>query len=135
MKPFHAFARERLLFVSSTLFLLACLGGCHPAAAVGSGGNRPATTDGDDGLVITGRVVSQPPPEGQAGIEKWRFKPDGEANTYLRLTRAQMQEAVSPESKEIRLDPHAGKKIRVKYQRKDDSWAWGAEIIADGAAK
>jgi hypothetical protein len=63
------------------------------------------------------------------GIERWRFVPDGEPKTYLRLTRAKMQEAISPEAKEIRLDPWAGNAISVRYQRRDEAWVWGAEVV------
>jgi hypothetical protein len=74
-------------------------------------------------------VASEPPPAGQAGTERWRFVPDGEPKTFLRLTRAKMQEAISPAAKEIRLDPWAGKAIKVKYQGRDNTWVWGAEVI------
>jgi hypothetical protein len=83
----------------------------------------------EDRQVLTGRVVSEPPPPGRVGIERWRFVPDGEPQTYLRLTRAHMQEAVSPEAKEIQLDPWAGKRIKVKYQRRDSTWIWAAQVV------
>jgi hypothetical protein len=81
--------------------------------------------DGDK--VLSGRVVNQP--GGGPGVERWRFQPKGEPDRYLRLTRTQMQQAVSPEAEEIKLDQWAGKKIRVKHQQADNTWVWGAEVL------
>jgi hypothetical protein len=104
----------------------AVLSGCHSSKKEST--SPPPADKSDDGT-MTGRVVSEPPPAGQANIERWRFQPDGQPKKYLRLTRAQMQEAIPPEAKEIKLDPWAGKKIRMKYQRADDTWVWGAEVL------
>ena len=79
--------------------------------------------------VLRGRVVNEPPGEGRVGIERWRFQPEGEAGTYLRLTRTRMQEARPPEAGEIRLDPWAGNDIRVRHQARDNTWVWGAEVL------
>jgi hypothetical protein len=100
--------------------LALALAGCR------SSNDTSTTKPADD--VVTGKVVSQPPPPGHAGIETWRFQPDNCPTHYLRLTTAKMQEAVSPEAKEIKLDPWAGKKIKVKYQAVDEKWVWGAEV-------
>ena len=103
------------------LGLALALSGCR--SANGTSTTKPA------GDVVTGKVVSQPPPPGHVGIENWRFQPDNCPTHYLRLTTARMQEAVSPEAKEIKLDPWAGTTIQVKYQAVDDKWVWGAEVV------
>jgi len=36
---------------------------------------------------------------------------------------------MTPESQEIALGEYSGKKIRVKYQRVDPTWVWGAEVL------
>ena len=94
----------------------------------GSSGAATRPAESERG-VLRGRVVNEPPGPGRVGIERWRFVPEGEAATYLRLTRTRMQEARPPEAGEIRLDPWAGNAIRVRHQGKDNTWVWGAEVV------
>jgi hypothetical protein len=114
-----------LSLLSSCLAISVVVGRCghdgNPSAAAGAKKHYSDT--------LVGRVLSEPPPAGQVGIERWRFQPDNCPDHYLRLTRIPMQAAQTPESQEIQLDPYAGKKIKLKYQRVDPTWVWGAEAV------
>ena len=92
------------------------LGGCSHQDS------KSASSTKQDPDVLVGKVA---PTEGGAV----RFSPDNCPDHHLRLTRIQMQAAMTPESQEIPLGDYSGKKIRVKYQRVDPTWVWGAEVL------
>jgi hypothetical protein len=113
------FARHGFILMMSAILVVAA--GC-------SNKDKDKDKSGKDGdKILSGKVVNQP--GGGPGIERWRFQPKGQPDQYLRLTRAQMQEAIPPEAKEIKLDEWAGQKIRVKHQQADNTWVWGAEVV------
>jgi hypothetical protein len=56
------------------------------------------------------------------------LQPDSLANTSVRLTRIQMQQAQSPESAEIDLTEYEGQAIMVRGREGGD-WIYSAEVI------
>jgi hypothetical protein len=65
-------------------------------------------------------------------VEKGNFI-DADSKKILKLTRAHIVEAITPEAKQIDLTDYEGKAILVSFQQIDDEWIWAAAItdVAD----
>jgi hypothetical protein len=101
-------------------FLTVQVGCSHEKGDGNSSASAAAKAEPD---VVVGKVAKDP------ASGALRFSPDNCPDHHLRLTGLQMQAAMTPQSQEIPLDAYAGKKIRVKYQRVDPTWVWGAEVL------
>jgi hypothetical protein len=58
---------------------------------------------------------------------------DADSKKILKLTRAHIMEAITPEAKQIDLTDYEGKAILVSFRQIDDEWIWAAAItdVAD----
>ena len=53
---------------------------------------------------------------------------DTESKKILKLTRAHIMEAITPEAKQIDLTDYEGKAILVSFRQIDEEWIWAAAI-------